>query len=276
MRNVYRELERRVQLDEGNRGIQAIIPSEEQLYPAATSILNCNSVGILTGFPCLLNQNPPIESDGISGALFLGKVLQKLNKPATILIESYQAMQELVQWYNLENSVNIQLSNSMDLHFEGIVAIERAGRAKDGNYYTMRGIQMPNVQPFDTVYLDEKPCKAKVSIGDGGNEAGLGIFQSLVEENIKLGSTIASTSKSDYGVVCSVSTWGGWALGVAMCLEAGIEVCLEPDQERTLAQKLVELGIRDGVTAECSLSIDGMDWAVSNQVILDLLQISKG
>ena len=202
------EIEARVQRDEGNRGIKPLIANVPQLYEACTQLLNCKTIGILTGFPCLVNNIIKIESDGLAGALCLSRILNALNISSTILIDSYSVphIESLINWHNTEFNCNTSLSSSLDLDFEGIISIERPGRAEDGNYYTMRGIQMDGLSPFDTVYLDTKPCKTKVAIGDGGNEAGLGPIRSKVHEFIKNGKTIASCSYSDYILISSVST----------------------------------------------------------------------
>ncbi len=71
---VYHALERRVQKDEGCRGIaELIIPG--QLKVAVDSLLasSVQNVVIITGFPCLIDQSPPTETDGPLGALAIAR-----------------------------------------------------------------------------------------------------------------------------------------------------------------------------------------------------------
>lgn len=93
------------------------------------------------------------------------------------------------------------------MEFDGIIAIERSGRAKDGNYYTMRGRNISHLlEPLDVVYLENRPNIVKIAIGDGGNEAGMGNLINLIEQHIPNGEIIACNISSDFPIVASVST----------------------------------------------------------------------
>ena len=75
-----------IQRDEGNRGIKDIFLKEE-LNNAAAALLDCNDVGIITGFPCLLDFSPPTETDGPLGAIAIARSLIVLGKRVTILTD---------------------------------------------------------------------------------------------------------------------------------------------------------------------------------------------
>jgi Domain of unknown function (DUF4392) len=266
-------IESRLQLDEGGRGITELILDKPQLYNACTEILNCKTIGILTGFPCIMDNPIRIESDGLAGSLCISRTLHKLGIESTILMDpdSIPYMEPLVLWHNNEFECKTKLSSSLELEFEGIISIERPGRSKDGNYYTMRAIKMDNVTEFDTRYLDSKPCKVRVAIGDGGNEAGLGPIQEKVRRSIKNGEIIASCSMSDYIIISSVSTWGGYGLSLGLSLLSNSEPCLSTDTEIRVAQVIMDAQICDGIIKTPHLGIDGLDWSFTYRFIQDIL-----
>lgn len=271
----FLQVEQRLQLDEGNRGIQHILPDKPVLQEASSSLLQCSNIVILTGFPCLLTNPIKIETDGLAGALALGRILCHLNKTVTILIENeyHSVVGPLINWHNIQFNCNIVLDCSLTLVPDGVIAIERAGRSEDGNYYTMRGYVMEGVEAFDTVYLDRGQAKVKVAIGDGGNEAGMGPVKEKVKKFIKNGELIASCSQSDYALVCSVSTWGGYGLALGISAAAGVLGEVSIESERLISEKIMQCGICDGITGQVNLGVDGLDWESSSKLIEDLLEI---
>jgi hypothetical protein len=95
-----------------------------------------------------------------------------------------------------------------------VVAIERAGPARDGRYYTMSMKDMTHLlAPLDRLMgmaALARPPIGSTGIGDGGNEVGMGKVGEQVRANIKNGATIACTTQTDHLVTCSVSNWGGY------------------------------------------------------------------
>ena len=59
---------------------------------------------------------------------------------------------------------------------------------------------------------------ATSSIGDGGNELGMGKVMENVVKFVKNGECIACNVSSDYLITAGVSNWGGYALAVALYL----------------------------------------------------------
>lgn len=50
--------------------------------------------------------------------------------------------------------------------FDHLVAIERSGRASDGNYYNMRGINIKHlVDPIDDLFIAAKKIRGITTIG---------------------------------------------------------------------------------------------------------------
>lgn len=280
------KLEQRVQRDEGNRGIRSIIPSSGILYSAASSILSnstLNTIGILTGFPCLMDFTPPIETDGPPGALILAHQLQSIGKQVTILSDTCaeSSLNSLISWYNSTYSTSIELviySPTSDLslspEYDTVICIERPGASLDSHYYTMRGFDMSHlVAPLDIHYLLTHKSKVTVGIGDGGNEAGMGNMHEAISQHILNGSKIASTTPSDYPIVSSVSNWGGYALSLSLSLLSNTMPILSTSLDSSIFTMMNSVGIRDGINKELSGTVDGLDVSINSGLIEDLLGI---
>jgi D-glutamate cyclase len=182
-------IEQRIQRDEGGRGIGQIIPefqidnsssdnSQSHMENAAKAIIECNSAIIMTGFPCLLQNNPPTETDGPLGAICLARCLVALGKKVRIITDEcnedvllacaatsgvFNMGKDIVNdmpLFTLESFPGMatfdtndyrrleSIKNDVDL----IIAIERAGPAADGLYKTMKGKDMtPILAPLDTL-----------------------------------------------------------------------------------------------------------------------------
>lgn len=159
------------------------------------------------------------------------------------------------------------------------VAIERAGAAADGSYYTMSGKVMDAlVAPLDALLTvgcaaggATHPTRTSTGIGDGGNEAGMGRVHAAATAHIRNGPLIACATPADALVTVGVSNWGGWALVAAAeavareeapgVLPAGLPPGgLLPDEaaERAVAAAMVATGARDGITGALDGSVDGL------------------
>jgi len=285
MATVYERLEARVQRDEGSRGIRSILPSSPQLEAGAQAILPAERIAILTGFPCLRDCDPDFETDGPPGALAIAEMLESLGKFVIMLVDgsSYPAFRQLLDWFNTTNGTHIGIRgftpNSKDfrnVEADFVVAIERPGKAKDGGYYSMRGVPLTEVVcPLDQHFLAEGKPWSSFAIGDGGNEAGLGSLYELIAQHIPNGPLIASTTCAAHTLVASVSNWGGYAYSLAIALAAKRPPLLTEAREIALAHKMQELGIRDGITKELGLTVDALPWEANAEVIRDLLAIAN-
>ena len=170
--------------------------------------------------------------------------------------------------------------------YDAIVTIERAGRAADGHYKTMRGRVMDALlSPLDAV-AEHRSAKCKViSIGDGGNEFGMGnVYAQIVGSDFPFyrplsgahsdtgNAEIACVQQCDFLLVCSVSNWGAYAIAGALCAatrtaenEIDTRFFLTDEQEWQLINQMVALGLRDGVTLENKPMVDGFPFEFSLQ-----------
>jgi hypothetical protein len=167
-----KQIEERVQRDEGKRGIkELILPGE--LLNAANDCLNARNIVIITGFPCLVDFTPPTETDGPLGALAIARSLLSLgtNKVSLLtdecneevmlaataasgLFEKYKGRFNLESFPGLpefDESDQSRLNKIAD-NTDLLIAIERAGPSNEGTYLTMRAIDMSHiVAPLDDI-----------------------------------------------------------------------------------------------------------------------------
>ncbi|EPY81560.1 hypothetical protein CB1_000726125 [Camelus ferus] len=111
--------------------------------------------------------------------------------------------------------------------FDHLVAIERVGRAADGNYYNARMVSIRHlVDPIDELFLAAQkiPGISSTGVGDGGNELGMGKVKEAVKRHIRNGDVIACDVEADFAVIAGVSNWGGYALACALYILNSCEV----------------------------------------------------
>ena len=179
-----------------------------------------------------------------------------------------------------------KFANGCDL----LISCERAGPGKDGNCYTMRGIDMNAkglIAPLHRL-VSEANCKT-ISIGDGGNELGMGKVIENIINNPKIanGDKIGCVVAADYLIAASVSNWGGYALSAAAAVahvgeksdskQTWIERCLPTEAEETaLLDRCVAAGCRDGVSGKMESTVDGMPLETSLACLRDIRNAALG
>ena len=244
-------LEALIAADPGGRGI-AHITLPNQLLGAARDLAAARSVLVLTGFPCRVADAPPTESDGPPGAVALVAAALRLGKRAALVTDECNAaaLQAVAAAAGCAGHAGYSFHafppapsfgpahgaqlRALAAQYDHAVAIERAGRAADGGYYTMGGVSMAHlVAPLDALLTDGCACgsggggggdppprrRTSTGIGDGGNEAGMGRVAAAVAAHIRLGALIGSVTPADSLITAGVSNWGGWALVAAVeCL----------------------------------------------------------
>ncbi|XP_055087186.1 D-glutamate cyclase, mitochondrial isoform X2 [Periophthalmus magnuspinnatus] len=300
-----RQLENIIREDPGERGISAIFLKDELLL-SCLALSHAFSVLITTGFPTHYMHNPPDETDGPPGAFAMANMLLSLGKRVTMVTDqrclqlNQDIMNEAVSSGVLAAPIPLVTfeDNSPDSalnflchhgditkpRYDHLVAIERSGRAADGNYYNMRGVNIKHmVDPIDNLFIAAKdiPGILTTGIGDGGNELGMGKLKERVKSRMPKGELIACDVAADYAVTCGVSNWGGYAVACGLFLlqscsshQRYLQKGLGLNQEKTQTQRsaalpsvdkeesflstLMRFGIRSGKTGNLAMEVDGM------------------
>ena len=210
-------LQHLVQLDEGGRGIGALVRSG-QLLAAAQTLVNPKAAGgvvVLTGFPCLRERQQPMESDGPPGAVAVARTLVTIGRaPVVLAIEDYaqSALQLCVEasgpaatapevagfpTANRWTPADDERLEVLRASASSLVCLERAGEASDGVCRTMRGLPMGPTLLGHMNRLLGSPGMQSVGIGDGGNELGMGSLYEDICAAIPKGAEIGCPRASD-------------------------------------------------------------------------------
>lgn len=319
-----RELETVIAVDPGNRGIGHLLRKDE-LLRASLSLSHAHSVLLTTGFPTHFNHEPPEETDGPPGAIALAAFLQALEKGVSMVVDHRalslfeKLVEEAVEQGVLKTPLPILtyqggsagaaqafLCDDRDPkspRFDHLVAIERAGRAADGNYYNARKMNIKHlVDPIDDLFLvaQKIPGIASTGVGDGGNELGMGKVKEAVKSHIRNGDVIACDVEADFAVIAGVSNWGGYALACALYILNSCEVhgrylrkatgpCHAPGEqhwtkalpsvakEESMLSILVQHRVRSGVSGRVGMEVDGLPFHGTHaQMIQKLLGVTTG
>jgi hypothetical protein len=258
-----------VQTDPGNRGLGKV-PGDNlftttagDFQAACRSLAEWPVAAVFTGFFIPSAVPPSFETDGPLGAVFLVRALTAVGGQATTVGEPL-----------VEKAVQAGLSEARVLgslnhfgHDWRFIAIERAGPAIDGNYYTMRG---RDTRPHLSDWINELIARDRrgqptIGIGDGGNEIGMGkIAHETVVANIPNGDLIHCRVPTDYLIVAGVSNWGAYALAAGVYVLRGVRPpadLFDPDREREILEVMVREGpLVDGVTGRQTATVDGLTW----------------
>ena len=282
---------------------------------------------VVSGFPCCVNESPPTETDGPPGAMALCRTGVALGHRVVLVTDDCnRAVFEAAAFKLLQTNNNgsfavetfpVQFTKRDEERFRSLVAscrlliaCERAGPARDGNCYTMRGIDMnhqnnnrPLVAPLHRLVNERREETVPfLAIGDGGNELGMGKVINAIYKTIPKGEQIGCVVAADCLVASSVSNWGGYALAAATALTKAshvikaatatdeesngnesaviadyIQRCLpSEDEEISLLDRCVAAGCRDGVSGKQEATVDGMPLERSLQCLRDVRAAALG
>jgi len=305
---IYNEIQGIIGTDAGDRGMKSlIVPGDLELAGKTLGTLRSPShVVVLSGFPCCVNESPPTETDGPPGTFSIARTASALGHDVTVITDDCNADVFAAALNGLalpENCGKITLetfpsvfSREDEERFtkfadlcDLLISCERAGPGKDGKCYTMRGIDMNErclIAPLHRL-VEEAKCQM-ISIGDGGNELGMGKVIDNIENNPKIinGSKIGCVVAADYLIAASVSNWGGYALSAAAAfarveeidsngksesIKKWIERCLPTEGDETsLLDRCVTAGCRDGVSGKMERTVDGMPLETSLACLRDI------
>ena len=92
------------------------------------------------------------------------------------------------------------------------ISLERPGKALDGHYHNMRGETIDDMITDSALFLSEARAfgAETISIGDGGNEMGMGTYRHEIEAHVPCGKLICASEAADITLASGVSNWWGW------------------------------------------------------------------
>jgi hypothetical protein len=268
-------------LDPGHRDIAAF-STPGAAVRAARALRGARRVLIVTGFS--VEPDTP-ETDGPPGAAVLGRALRRLgarvvyvtDAPNVPLVEAVlktlDEPSDVVLYPAEAGGARRLLASAKPTH---LVAIERPGRNRDGDYLNMRGHSVAGWNaPIDELFVCRggRGRPVTVGIGDGGNEIGMGAARAKIARLDSLRARIATVVPVDHLVVAGVSNWGGYGVVAALGRLTGQDLLHTPEVERRLIAACVAVGACDGVTHRREATVDGLG-ADTHAAIVDLLRLA--
>ena len=276
------------------RGTQALIEaSRGELAAAARSLIHATGIGFITGFFVPRDGVAAPETDGPVGTALLAAALGACGVAVRIAVDSpcadavRAAVHETgiavaVDEVGVEDRPGIERVAAAwrDAKISHAVAIERCGLSPDGRPRNMRGADVsPWTAPLDDLFT-AGPW-ARVGVGDGGNEIGMGKLPAgLIARTVPNGERIACITSCDHLIVAGVSNWGAYGLMAALAVlqapwSPGIGRFLTAQRDSALTRAIVaKAGAVDGVTARNEPTVDGFAADVHADVIAKLRRIA--
>lgn len=269
--NFYGELDWIMKQDLGNRGLLPSLPPNPVRKVTAT-LLNAKKVIILTGFPVSLTNGQYIgETDGPSGTANLAAALIALGCSVSIITDapsynlleaalSYRAPEaelELLPFEQTETFIENYIKEQKPTHF---ISLERPGKAADGHLHNMRGEIIDHMVADSSSFLDEakKYGAVTISIGDGGNEMGMGYYKKQIISHVPSGDLICTAESADHVLAGGVSNWWGWGLAASLSYATGLSLLPCDFQEAKMLEYVVSAGGVDGCTKKQELTVDNL------------------
>uniref|UniRef100_A0A8C8XQM8 D-glutamate cyclase n=1 Tax=Panthera leo TaxID=9689 RepID=A0A8C8XQM8_PANLE len=305
-----RELETIIATDPGHRRIGHLLCKNE-LLRASLSLSHARSVLVTTGFPTHFNHEPPEETDGPSGTIALAACLQALEKEVSVIVDLRASglfkklVEDAIEQGVLKTQIPIftlqgesagaaqaflcKDGDPKSPRFDHLVAIERTGRAANGNCYNARKMSIRHwVDPTDDLFLAAQKIPG-ISATDSGN-LGKGKVKEAVKRHIRNGDGIACDVEADFAVITGVSNWGGCALACVLYILNSCEVhrhylreAVGPSRapgEQDWAQALPSIAkvthpVQSGVSGKVGPEVDGLPFHGTHaQMIQKLVDVT--
>lgn len=244
----------------GMASLSGMLGPSSPAMRAARSVLGCEQQLLLcTGFPV---ENGS-ETDGPAGAIVLGRALRALARGFTIVAWA-EALQSWAPALGDLPSLAIPQGARPAALTGAAITIEACGRTADGAYYNMLGVDVGAKAPW---FEDAIGLHALVSVGDGGNEFGMGSAPPAWFESRDVK---APASTCDVLVVGQVSNWGVLAIVACLSQLTGRRLLPQPEEYQELLEQLAQGGVLDGVRKLVQPTEDGFEPGRGAKVIASL------
>jgi hypothetical protein len=251
---------------------------KEDLRGATTSLINAEEVYIITGF--FIPTAKTIETDGLSGTVFLAKALTLINKRVFILTDPHNR-EILIKGFNAVRIYPTIISPNFEYSPQTwisptknsvLIAVERPGKGIDGKRRTMRGIEIP-AYPLDEIFIEipRKEGSVKtISCADGLNEVGMGkLPRGVIPKDIQIQSIIPV----DYLIVAGTADWASFGLIAALSVASERDLLPQQREQKRFLEAIVAAGAVDGITGKSELTVDTLPLEIHQEKVKYLRQI---
>lgn len=272
-----KELTALVARDEAGRGASKL-SSPRELMRAASAFAPLRKLAVVSGFYVPAAGAP--ETDGPGGAAILARAFQREGRVCEIWtdVRCIEVLAECAKAAGCaENTVRIAPASLKERAPDGIIFVERLGRAADGRYYNFKKQDISEwTAPLDAL-ADEAAGLGihTIGIGDGGNEAGMGNFYAELCALLPGYAACLSVVRAEFALTADVSNWGAYALAEALSFVWGVRRGIEPGEETKMLEAAARAGAADGISGKCETSVDGFCAAALEKKIAELDALSK-
>ncbi|HWT13239.1 MAG TPA: glutamate cyclase domain-containing protein [Allosphingosinicella sp.] len=247
--------------------LEAVVGIHAYRNAAEALLASTDPVVVGTGFP--VNGAP--ETDGPPGAFVIADALLRLGREVSVATwAGAEAILRQARPRLDYLTVPIERGAPPPPPPPGaggrvLVTVEACGMIADGRYQNMRGEDISAAAPkFESFFGP----RSLISIGDGGNEFGMGGIPLSFFEDRPFERPISTT---DHLLPAATSNYGAYALVCYLERLTGEPLLPQREDHLELIRELVRLGCVDGISGERRELVDGRPLAESGD-ILDLLQ----
>ncbi len=276
----FHKLDQIMKQDFGNRGLLCSLPDNpvEQTF---CSLASAKRVILLTGFPVKMADGTVVgETDGPCGTADLAAALLKAGTSVLVVTDrpSYELLKEALFYRapeaglfmlpedNTADFIRGCMKSFKPTHF---ISLERPGKAKDGHCHNMRGEIIDDMLTDSSLFLSEakKYGAVTISIGDGGNEMGMGAYEQEIRLHVPSGDAICTKEAADLTLAAGVSNWWGWGMAALLSLHTGTSLLPTEGQECESLHRVVLAGGVDGCTKERTETVDQLPMSVHLSIL---------
>ncbi len=219
-----------------------------------------SQIAIVTGF--FIRSAGACETDGPPGAAVLGRALASMGKNVILLTDdrNYECLRACSRSIGGPSVARVDGPEKIPSEADLLVYIERPGRGADGRYHNMKGMDISDVVvPLDDAMEPAMQRGASVlGIGDGGNEAGMGLLYDELAALMPHYVPSLSRVSSHICLPVDLSNWGGYALAAILSCFYRRWAGLDKGEEALMLDALLKAGAVDGVTGVADTSVDGV------------------
>ena len=272
-----KELTALVARDEAGRGASKL-SSPRELMRAASAFAPLRKLAVVSGFYVPAAGAP--ETDGPGGAAILARAFQREGRECEIWTDArcIEVIAECAKAAGCaENTARIAPASLKERAPDGIIFVERLGRAADGRYYNFKKQDISEwTAPLDALADEAAELGIHtIGIGDGGNEAGMGNFYAELCALLPGYAACLSVVRAEFALTADVSNWGAYALAEALSFVWGVRRGIEPGEETKMLEAAARAGAADGISGRCETSVDGFCAAALEKKIAELDALSK-